>query len=71
MSFLLICMSLSNPDSFIACQKRVIQILHKLAINKQCSSSYIYYSVPSPWLQMKLYKTLQIWDAPTDKGQLA
>lgn len=46
------------------------RLLHKLAINKECSTEYLYFTIPNPWLQMKLYKILQQWSPPEEKGIL-
>ena len=35
------------------------------------SQDYLYYGTPSPWLQVKLLKFLQYFDAPTEDGQKA
>jgi AP-2 complex subunit alpha len=64
-------MSQVNPDQLIEIQAKLVRILHRLAINKECPSNYIYYSNPNPWLQMKLYKALQLWSPPEDKGTLS
>ena len=32
--------------------------------------NYVYYTHPNPWLQMKLYKALQIWSPPSDSSTL-
>lgn len=70
-SLLLSIMSQVNPDQLIDIQPKLVRILHRLAINKECPSNYIYYSNPNPWLQMKLYKALQLWSPPQDKGTLS
>lgn len=59
-----------NPDQLKDLQPKVIRLLHRLAINKECPMNYIYYTHPNPWLQMKLYKALQIWSPPEEKGVL-
>jgi len=32
--------------------------------------NYIYQKQANPWLQMKLYRSLQIWSPPEEKGVL-
>ena len=59
-----------NPDQMKDVQPKVVRLLHRLAISKECPSSYVYYHNPNPWLQMKLYKSLQMWSPPEDKGTL-
>jgi AP-2 complex subunit alpha len=72
-SFLLTLMNISNPDALIDIQSKVVRLLHRLALHKSggdISPSYIYFSHANPWLQMKLYKALQLWSSPQDKGVL-
>ena len=66
-SFLLNLMNVSNPDALIEIQPKVVRLLHKLALHKSggdVSPNYIYFSHANPWLQMKLYKALQLWSSP-------
>ena len=70
-SLLLAVMNQVNPDQLKDIQPKVARLLHRLAINKECPSNYIYYHNPNPWLQMKLYKALQLWSPPEDKATLS
>jgi AP-2 complex subunit alpha len=70
-SLLLTILNIVNPDQLKDIQPKVIRLLHRLAINKECPSNYVYYHNPNPWLQMKLYKSLQLWSPPEDKGTLS
>ncbi len=70
-SLLLSIMSLVNPDQLVEIQSKVVRVLHRLAITKECPSNYLYYHNANPWLQMKLYKALQLWSPPEDKGTLS
>lgn len=67
-SFLLQLMSISNPDTLIEIQPKVVKLVHKLALFKSGSgevpSGYVYFEHANPWLQMKLYKALQLWSVP-------
>jgi AP-2 complex subunit alpha len=69
-SLLLAAMSAINPDQLKDIQPKLIRLLHRLAINKECPMNYLYYTHPNPWLQMKLYKALQIWSPPEERGML-
>lgn len=60
-----------NPDQLIDLLPKVARFLHRLAINKECPSNYVYYHNPNPWLQMKLYRALQLWSPPEDKATLS
>lgn len=66
-SFLLNLMNISNPDMLIEIQPKVVRLLHTLAVSKggsEVTGNYIYFSHANPWLQMKLYKALQLWSVP-------
>jgi len=39
----------------------VVHILSLLVMKKQCAREYLYYKTPSPWLQIKLLKFLQLY----------
>jgi AP-2 complex subunit alpha len=39
----------------------VVHILSLLVMKKQASREYLYYQTPSPWLQIKLLKYLQLY----------
>ena len=39
----------------------VVHILGMLVLKKACSREYLYYKTPSPWLQIKLLKFLQLY----------
>jgi AP-2 complex subunit alpha len=73
-SFLLQLMNLANPDTLIEIQPKVVRLVHKLALYRSgggdVSSSYVYFDHANPWLQMKLYKALQLWSVPMEKGIL-
>lgn len=74
-SFLLQLMSISNPDTLIEIQPKVVRLVHKLALFKSGSGEvppgYVYFEHANPWLQMKLYKALQLWSVPMEKGLLS
>jgi AP-2 complex subunit alpha len=70
-SLLLTSQQIFNPEHFREALPKVARLLHKLAINKECQTEYLYFTVPNPWLQMKLYKILQLWSPPEEKGILS
>lgn len=39
----------------------VVHILSTLVLKKECAREYLYYRTPSPWLQIKLLKFLQLY----------
>ena len=70
-SLLLAIMHIVHPDQLQEVQPKVVNMLHKLVINRECPSNYIYYHNPNPWLQMKLYKALQLWSPAEDKHTIS
>lgn len=50
----------------------VVHILGMLVLKKACAREYLYYRTPSPWLQIKLLKFLQLYpyalSQPADNG---
>lgn len=50
----------------------VVHILGMLVLKKACAREYLYYRTPSPWLQIKLLKFLQLYphaiSPPSDNG---
>lgn len=74
-SFLLQLMQIANPDSLIEIQPKVVKLVHRLALYKSGSgevpANYVYFEHANPWLQMKLYKALQLWSVPMEKGILS
>ncbi|KAL4505321.1 hypothetical protein ABPG72_002383 [Tetrahymena utriculariae] len=67
-SFLLGIAQLSSPDLFSDVVPKIVKILSKLVLNKECSNDYLYYQTPNPWLQVKLLKILQLYPIPTDEN---
>lgn len=56
-------------DSYMGYEKavlKIISILKRLVINKECTSDYFYYKTPNPWLQVKLLKALQFFPPPPE-----
>ena len=49
-----------------ACVPRVISIMERLTSNKDIPPEYLYYGIPSPWLQVKCMKILQYFPTPDD-----
>ncbi len=52
--------SSDNPAVWVNCVRPVVLILSQLVVN-DCPQSYMYYSVASPWLQVKLLRVLQFF----------
>lgn len=55
-----------RPDLFQPLVPTVVSLLNRLVVEKDCSSDYLYYRIPSPWLQVKCIHFLQYFELPTD-----
>lgn len=69
-SLLLGIQAMSNPEHFKDIGPKIVRLLHKLVINKECSLDYLYYQTPNPWLQIKLFKILEGWQPLDDKSAI-
>ena len=50
-----------------SCVPKVINVLERLTVNKDIPPEYLYYGIPSPWLQVKCMKILQYFPTPEDR----
>lgn len=50
-----------NPTEYQSLIPYAIHILAMLVLEKACAREYLYYRTPSPWLQIKLLKFLQLY----------
>jgi AP-2 complex subunit alpha len=55
-----------NSDAYESIVPHATLLLSRLIMHKACTVDYLYYSTPSPWLQIKLLKLLQYFDCPQD-----
>lgn len=60
----------NEPDAYVEAIQKVVRLLVKLILNKDFNSNYLYYSIPAPWLQVKLLQLLQYYPAPQDDALL-
>lgn len=69
---LLIGLASQHTDEYENLIPYVVHILGMLVLKKACAREYLYYRTPSPWLQIKLLKFLQLYPnaivPPTDNG---
>ena len=49
-----------------ACIPKVCDVMKRLARNKDVPLDYLYYALPSPWLQVKCMRVLQYYPTPED-----
>eukprot|EP01028_Stygiella_incarcerata_P010201 TRINITY_DN515_c0_g1_i1.p1 TRINITY_DN515_c0_g1~~TRINITY_DN515_c0_g1_i1.p1 ORF type:complete len:1037 (-),score=231.97 TRINITY_DN515_c0_g1_i1:2792-5548(-) len=57
-----------NEDAYATCVSHVIRTLAKILLNREFTRDYLYFGIPSPWLQVKLLRILQYYPPPEDKG---
>ncbi len=50
-----------NPAEYQSLIPYAVHILGMLVLKKSCARDYLYYRTPSPWLQIKLLKFLQLY----------
>ena len=53
-----------------ACVPQVIAVMERLTRNTDIPPEYLYYGIPSPWLQVKCMKILQYFPTPDDPALL-
>eukprot|EP00298_Acanthocystis_sp_HF-20_P010851 c19087_g1_i1.p1 GENE.c19087_g1_i1~~c19087_g1_i1.p1 ORF type:complete len:992 (+),score=364.22 c19087_g1_i1:72-3047(+) len=56
-----------NPKGYEEGVPKICRLLSKYVIQKDFSTDYSYYSIPSPWLQVKLLHALQYFPPPEDR----
>ena len=49
------------PNDYVTLIPYAVHILGMLVLKKACAREYLYYRTPSPWLQIKLLKFLQLY----------
>lgn len=61
-----------NPHlNFEECTPRLITILQKLVLQRDCTPDYLYYKTPNPWLVVKLLKALQLFPPPENNNSMS
>jgi AP-2 complex subunit alpha len=61
-------LALQNNADYEPLIPYAIHILGMLVIKKACAREYLYYRTPSPWLQIKLLKFLQLYPQALGQG---
>mmetsp|Transcript_51734 Transcript_51734/g.155256 ORF Transcript_51734/g.155256 Transcript_51734/m.155256 type:complete len:1059 (-) Transcript_51734:280-3456(-) len=54
-------LAVQHPSDYETLIPYVVHILGMLVLKKACARDYLYYRTPSPWLQIKLLKFLQLY----------
>lgn len=63
---LLLGVCVNNAAEFEGMVPYVVDILHKIAVQKNCTHDYLYYQTTSPWLHVKCLRFLQNYAIPAD-----
>lgn len=63
---LVMAMAQDHLDAFQVSYQKAVDRLYRLVVENEYSSTYAYYKVPSPWLQVKLLRLLQYYPPPED-----
>ncbi|KAL4243520.1 AP-2 complex subunit alpha [Abortiporus biennis] len=66
---LVMALAQDHLDAFAVCYQKAVDRLHRLVIEHEFAATYMYYKVPSPWLQVKLLRLLQYYP-PTEDATL-
>ena len=53
-----------------SCIPKICEVMQRLARNKDIPTDYLYYQLPSPWLQVKCMRVLQYFPTPEDPDYL-
>ncbi|KAJ3123585.1 hypothetical protein HK100_011548 [Physocladia obscura] len=54
------------PEAYYGAVTKAVNRLHKIVIEKDFTSEYVYYKIAVPWLQVKLLRLLQYFPGPAD-----
>eukprot|EP00538_Stauroneis_constricta_P000521 CAMPEP_0119559134 /NCGR_PEP_ID=MMETSP1352-20130426/11930_1 /TAXON_ID=265584 /ORGANISM="Stauroneis constricta, Strain CCMP1120" /LENGTH=985 /DNA_ID=CAMNT_0007606723 /DNA_START=127 /DNA_END=3084 /DNA_ORIENTATION=- len=57
-----------SPKEYESLIPYVVHVLGMLVLKKKCAREYLYYRTPSPWLQIKLLKFLQLYPQAIIQG---
>lgn len=56
----------AGPEGWEGAAARAARTLTRLVLNKDYSNDYLYYGIPTPWLQIKLLRMLQFFPPPEE-----
>ncbi|KAI8368286.1 adaptin N terminal region-domain-containing protein [Radiomyces spectabilis] len=63
---LVLALAQAYPMEYAGCYDRAVHRLKRILIDRDYSLDYIYYKVPTPWLQVKCLRLLQYYPPPED-----
>ena len=56
----------NGTEGWEAAAPKAARTLTRLVLNKDYSNDYLYYGIPTPWLQIKLLRMLQFFPPPAE-----
>ncbi|ORZ32584.1 adaptin N terminal region-domain-containing protein [Catenaria anguillulae PL171] len=57
-----------NPNTWLAAVHKAAERLSQIILFRSFGANDTYYKIPAPWLQIKLLRLLQLFDAPSTAG---
>ena len=63
---LIMALAQDRPDEYKGSYVKAAQRLKKVAVDGECSSDYLYYKIPCPWIQVKFLRLLQYFPPSED-----
>ncbi|KAF7730866.1 hypothetical protein EC973_001384 [Apophysomyces ossiformis] len=63
---LVLALAQSYPVEYAPCYEKAVNRLRRILVDRDYSLDYIYYKVPTPWLQVKCLRLLQYYPPPDD-----
>ncbi|KAF9652014.1 Adaptor protein complex AP-2 alpha subunit [Thelephora ganbajun] len=63
---LIMALAQDHPEAYAVCYQKAVDRLHRLVVDHEYSAQYAYYRVPTPWLQVKLFRLLQYYPPTED-----
>ncbi|KAI3480113.1 hypothetical protein L1887_57712 [Cichorium endivia] len=63
---LVMAMAQDHPHAFATSYNKAVLRMHRIVVENDFTSEYVYYKVPIPWLQVKLLRLLQYYPSTED-----
>ncbi|KAG0171178.1 hypothetical protein DFQ30_001336 [Apophysomyces sp. BC1015] len=63
---LVLALAQSYPMEYAGCYEKAVNRLRRILVDRDYSLDYIYYKVPTPWLQVKCLRLLQYYPPPDE-----
>lgn len=64
---LILTLAQSYPVEYAGCYEKAVNRMKRILVDRDYSLDYIYYKVPTPWLQVKCLRLLQYYPPPEDQ----